>query len=141
MDDAHATLVAAGWKPRELPGFIQTAGPLWTRRDGETWAYGIQTGPGHANPAGLVHGGLLATLLDHAISSVAWQAIGRRPCVTVQLDTHFLAAATPGQFVEARARVLRATRSLVFMQGSLAAGELEVATACAVLKIVEGPGG
>lgn len=137
MDAAQQALVAAGWKQRELPGFIHTAGPLWTRREESAWAYGIQTGAAHANPAGLVHGGALGTLLDHAISAVAWEATGRRPCVTVQLDTQFLAAVKPGSFVEARARVSRATRSLVFMQGSLVCGGAEVATASAVMKIAD----
>lgn len=133
------TLAAAGWKQRQLPGFIQAAGPLWTRRDGDGWTYGILAGPSHANPAGRVHGGVLATLADHAVSIGAWEAVGRRPCVTVQLDTHFLAAATPGQFIEARTRVVRATRSLVFMQAALAVGDAEIATASAVLKVVEPP--
>lgn len=135
--ELRVALAAAGWKARELTGFIHTAGPLWTRREGEAWAYGLLTGPGHANPAGLVHGGALTTLLDHAISSVAWEAVGRRPCVTVQLDTHFLAAVEPGRFVAARAQVLRATGSLVFMQGSLHCDDETVASASAVMKIVD----
>jgi len=133
-------LAAVGWKARELPGFIHTAGPLWTRREDTGWAYGIVTGPAHANPAGLVHGGVLTTLLDHAISTVAWEAADRKPCVTVQLDTHFLAAARPGDFIEARARVLRAAASLVFMQGSLTSGGADIATATAVMKILERAG-
>lgn len=141
MDDARvapeAALAAAGWKARTLPGFIHTAGPLWTRREAESWAYGILTGPGHANPAGLVHGGVLATLLDHTVSAVAWEAAARRPCVSVQLDTHFLAGVRPGRFVQARARVLRAARSLVFMQGTLRCDDELVATASAVMKIVD----
>lgn len=136
-DAAHAALAADGWKPRTLPGFIGTAGPLWTRREGDGWAYGVLTGAGHANPAGLVHGGVLSTLADHAVSTVAWEAVGRRPCVTVQLDTHFLAAIEPGRFVAARAQVLRATRSLVFVQATLQCDGTVVATATAVMKVVD----
>lgn len=134
--DVESALAAAGWKPRALPGFIGTAGPLWTRREGEAWAYGVLASKAHLNPANLVHGGLLATLMDHVLSAVAWEAAGRRPCVTVQLDTHYLAAAREGQFLEARGRVVRAASSLVFMQGAVRAGGTEIVTAAAVLKIV-----
>lgn len=140
MSPAEA-LIEAGWKPRELPGFIHTAGPLWIRREDEGWAYGIATTPAHANPAGLVHGGVLTTLLDHTISTVAWEAAGRKPCVTVQLDTHFLAAAAPGDFIEVRAQVLRTTASLVFLQGQLTSGSGGgIAVATAVMKILERAG-
>ena len=30
-----------GWKARTLPGFIGVVGPLWTRREGDRWAYGF----------------------------------------------------------------------------------------------------
>jgi len=137
LGDQRAHLVAGGWKERDLPGFIQAVGPLWTRRERESWGYGILTGPRHANPGGVAHGGLLTTLMDHTISIVAWEAVGRRPCVTVQLDVHFLESVRPGAFVEARASVSRITRNLVFMRGSLQCRQVEVASASAVLKILD----
>ena len=54
----------------------------------------------HLNPAARVHGGALMTLLDHAISSTAWEACDRQPCVTVQMDTQFLGAVEAGQFAQ-----------------------------------------
>ena len=33
-----------GWKPRTLPGFFDLVGPLWTRKEGDSWAYGIAGG-------------------------------------------------------------------------------------------------
>lgn len=127
---------AAGWQQRTLPGFVGLVGPLWTRKEEHSWAYGLLTTRDHLNPANLVHGGLLTTLIDHALSAIAWQALERRACVTVQLDTHFLAAAREGQFLEARGRVLKATSSLVFMQGQVSVAGLDVVSASAILKIV-----
>lgn len=132
----EARLLADGWRRRPVPGFIDRIGPLWVRREEAAWAYGLLAGPEHLNPAGVVHGGLLATLADHALSAIAWQAIGRQPCVTVQLDTQFVAAANAGQFLQARGRVVRATGSLVFMQGGVQADGHELITASAVMKIV-----
>ena len=131
MDDQ----ARSGWKARELPGFFGQIGPLWTRKEPEAWAYGVLAEDRHTNPAGIVHGGLLATLLDHALSAIAWEANARKACITVALDAHFLAPARPGEFIEARGRIVRQSSSLVFMQGSLTVQDRIVATASAILKI------
>ncbi|PUA96038.1 uncharacterized protein (TIGR00369 family) [Acidovorax sp. 107] len=128
---------AAGWKARSLPGFIQHAGPLWAKREEHGWAYGFAVGPQHLNPAGAGHGGALMTLMDHALSAVAWEACDRAPCVTLQLDSHFVSPVRAGQFVEARAEVIQRTASLVFMRGELRAGESLVLTAHALLKAMK----
>jgi len=129
-------LEAAGWKRRELPGFAGLTGPLWTKRDNDAWVFGVLAEAKHANPAGIVHGGMLATLLDHALSVLAWEANGRGPCLTVGLDVQFLAPAKPGDFIEARGRIVRQTASLVFAQGTLAVADAPVATASAIIKVL-----
>jgi uncharacterized protein (TIGR00369 family) len=129
-----------GWRPRELPGFVGLVGPLWTRKEDAGWAYGVLATAQHLNPAGLVHGGMLATLIDHALSAIAWEAVQRRACVTVQLDTQFISAAREGQFLEARGRVVRASSTLVFMQGQVCVGRTEIVNASAVLKVLAAPG-
>jgi acyl-coenzyme A thioesterase PaaI-like protein len=131
-------LVLQGWKPRELPGFIGLAGPLWTRREGETWAYGLWVEERHLNPAGRAHGGALMTLMDHAISSVSWESTGRKPCVTLQMDCHFVAGLSPGQFAEVRAEIVQQTGGLVFAKGLMSAGGSVVLTAQAVLRKLAG---
>ncbi|MDQ8033688.1 phenylacetic acid degradation protein [Bordetella genomosp. 1] len=124
----------AGWTERAGQGFSAHVGPIWTRREDGHWAYGLLTGPQHANIAGLVHGGLIATLMDQGLSAIAWEHVSRQPCVTVQLDTQYLTAARPGQFLEARGRVSRATSSLVFVQGEITAGDDTIAAGMAILK-------
>lgn len=131
-------LEADGWKPRELAGFMGTAGPLWTRREAQGWRYGLLVGEQHLNPAGVMHGGALATLFDHVVSTVAWEACDRKPCVTVQLDSQFLAAVQVGQFVEGSARVQHRTRGLIFMQGQVSAAGQAVLSGQAILKVMGG---
>lgn len=131
------TLQAQGWRPRVLPGFVGLVGPLWTRQEEPDWAYGVLAGPEHLNPAGLVHGGLLMSLMDHALSAIAWEAVGRRACVTVQMDTQFLSGARESQFLTARGRVTRATSSLVFMNGTVCVEDKEILAASALLKVLE----
>ncbi len=78
---------------------------------------------------------MLTTLLDHTLSVIAWEANERKPCITVALDVHFLAAARAGDLVVARGRIVRQTASLVFTQGTLRVGPQDIATASAILKI------
>jgi uncharacterized protein (TIGR00369 family) len=129
-----AQLQEQGWGERAGHGFSGLVGPIWTRREGDEWAYGLLTGEQHANRAGLVHGGLIATLMDQAVSAVAWESVSRQPCVTVQLDTHYLAAARPGAFLEARAKVLKVTASMVFLSGEIRVKDEMVASGQAVMK-------
>jgi len=87
----------SGWKQRSLEGFFGLVGPMWTKREGDSWAYGLVVEAQHTNPAGIIHGGALMTFIDHALSAIAWEAAQRRPCVTVQLDVQFVAAVRPAK--------------------------------------------
>ncbi len=128
-----------GFKRRDLPGFFGLAGPLWTRKENDAWVYAVLAEAKHVNAAGVVHGGMLSTLLDHALSAIAWEANARKPCVTVALDVHFLSFARPGDFIEARGRITRKASSLVFMQGALAVSGSEIATASVIVKMLSTP--
>lgn len=119
-----------------LPGYAGLIGPFWTKKEGDSWAYGILPGTQHLNPAGVVHGGLLVSLLDHVLSSIAWEAMGRRACVTVQMETKFLSAARENHFLKATGRVVHAAGSLVFVEGQLASAESVVLRGSAVLKML-----
>lgn len=136
QSDAEADLLSRDWKKRSLGGFIECAGPLWTCQEEGGWAYGILAEERHLNPARTVHGGLLETLMDHSLSSIAWEASGRRTCVTLQMDTHFLAAARTGMFIEARGRVIHHTSSMLFMQGMLTVDGRPLMSAQALMKIL-----
>ncbi|WP_332741864.1 PaaI family thioesterase [Hydrogenophaga sp.] len=134
--EAIDRLQAQGWKSRQLNGFMGHSGPLWTRREGDGWVYGLLAEDKHLNPAGVVHGGALATLIDHVVSTVAWEACARTPCVTVQLDTHFLAEVRAGDFALARAGITARTGSLVFVDGLVQVEGRTVLTARGVMKML-----
>lgn len=137
-------LLSQGWKQVKSAGaFMDLVGPLWARREregegegvGAAWRYGLLLTPRHLNPAGVVHGGLLETLMDHALSAIAWEAAGRVPCVSVQLDSHFLSAARAGEFIEASGLVVHRSQSMVFLRGGLCVAERQVMAAQALMKI------
>ena len=127
---------AAGWERRGTGNFSVLTGPFWARRDGEGWVYGLVVEDRHLNGAGIVHGGLLVTLADSALGLTVWDAAGRVPCVTVQLNTQFISAVLPGEFIEARAEILRRATSTVFIRGVLTVGDRIVAAADGVWKVL-----
>ncbi len=126
---------AQGWRVMPSGGFAALVGPILARREGERWAYAFQSGPQHENRQGAVHGGMLMTFADHAIGAIAWEAGGRRRCVTMQLDTQFVSAATPGDFVECRGEAVRVARSVIFMRGALTVGDRLVLSATGIWKV------
>jgi acyl-coenzyme A thioesterase PaaI-like protein len=113
-----------GW--RALPGAPLPGGLgiPWSKRINEEWRYGLPTGDAHANVNGVVHGGVLMAFADHGLSMLAWEAAERTPCTTIQLNTHFLDAIRPGEFLELRGEVTRRTTGLVFVRGVVAARNL-----------------
>lgn len=127
---------ADGWRemPRAaLPGGL---GAPWAKRLHSGWRYGLLTNPAHANPQGVVHGGVLMTLADHCLSMIAWEAADRAPCTTIQMNTHFLDAVQPGEFVWVSGEVTRRTRGLVFMRGILSAADRDIGAADGVWRII-----
>jgi acyl-coenzyme A thioesterase PaaI-like protein len=90
--------------------------------------------PKHHNRRGVVQGGMLMTFADRSMGMTCWYANERQPQATVQLDVHFIDAVQVGEFVEAKCRVVRRTRSLIFMAAELVVGARVVATANGVWK-------
>lgn len=126
----------------KIPGLIENIGPLLAKREGESWRYGLQTGPQHANAIGRIHGGTIAALADQAMALYAWEAAARRPVVTVHMDTRFLAAATPGDFLEAEVNIRHKTYTILFIEASISTGDTPIALASGILQIVKsGTGG
>lgn len=124
-----------GWTTVPDRGFIDLVGPLWHTRDAEGSAYGFLAEARHLNRGGIVHGGMLMTFADQAIGFASMEAAPEGRRATIQLDTHFVAAVREGDFVVARSRVVRRTRSVMFMATTLTVGESVVATATGIWKM------
>lgn len=126
----------AGWARHPAdPGFAAVLGPVWRQADAEGLRFAITAGPEHRNSVGTVHGGLLVVFADQALGWIVRDAIKAIPRATVQLDVHFLAPARPGDFIEACGRVVRRTRSMIFMRGALHVGGQEVLAAHGIWKL------
>jgi uncharacterized protein (TIGR00369 family) len=124
------------WKPLKAGPFMASLGPLLVSRGGEgSFMYALETGEEHANALGLVHGGVISSLLDQVISMVAWTAADREPVVTMQLDTRFLRATKPGARLEAHAQIRHMAGSTIFVDAEVSRDMEIVALATALMKI------
>ncbi|MFA6268041.1 MAG: PaaI family thioesterase [Pseudolabrys sp.] len=126
--------VAAGWQPYTDEGFIGLVGPFWQRPDGDSFRYAFMAQPKHHNRRGVLQGGMFMTFADRAMGMTCWYANERQPQATVQLDVQFIDAVQIGEFVEAKCRIVRRTRTLIFVTADLAVGTRVVATASGVWK-------
>ncbi len=127
---------AAGWEVIAMSEFIDLIGPVWQREGEAGPLYGLLIAGKHRNRNGVVHGGVMATLLDMALGRVAAEAQGGRRQATINLDLQFLESVQVGEFLVAECRVVRATRSILFMQGHLRVGDRVCAAAQGVWKIL-----
>jgi acyl-coenzyme A thioesterase PaaI-like protein len=118
---------ADGWRPMPAAALPGSLGVPWAKRVGAYWQYGLAMTDSHLNPNGVVHGGVLLAFADHGLSMLAWQAAERTPCITIQLNTHFLDGIQSGEFIELRGEVTRRTSGLVFLRGVVGARDSHAA--------------
>jgi uncharacterized protein (TIGR00369 family) len=131
--------IPAGFRPVAIGGeFLQTVGPMYGRWDGERVRLGFRVEPRHANMARSGHGGMLATFADMQMAVVThyqWPEIAGHSFPTITMTTDFVAPAPMGAWVEGTADVIRATKSLVFIQGTATAGGATILRFSGVYKI------
>jgi uncharacterized protein (TIGR00369 family) len=80
---------------------------------------GWKARPEHRNLQGLVHGGVLATLVDMAMGLAVRSVVGSaRRHVTIELSVHYLRPAKPGR-LEAVGTVVRVGAQIGYAEGSV----------------------
>jgi uncharacterized protein (TIGR00369 family) len=132
-----ARLKSDGFSVVEATGFIQLIGPMWQREvDGEL-EFALVTEDKHHNRRGLVQGGVLMTFADRTCGMTARHVTGKQTMATVQLDVHFVESGQIGEILISRPRVVRATRSLVFVGTEVTVDKRCIAMANGVFKILK----
>jgi acyl-coenzyme A thioesterase PaaI-like protein len=132
-----AQLKADGWSLVEATGFIQLVGPLWERTVDGVHEYALPTVDKHHNRRGLVQGGVLMTFADRTCGMTARFVTGKPTMATAQLDVHFVESGKIGEMLVSRPRVVRATRSLIFMSTEITVDKRVIAMANGVFKILK----
>ena len=121
---AMTAAIPPGFQPVAIGGeFLKTIGPLYGRWDGERARLGFRVEERHANIARACHGGMLTSFADMQMAVVThyqWPEIAGHSFPTISLTTDFVASVPLGAWLEGAADVIRATKTLVFVQGTAA---------------------
>jgi len=135
-DKAAGKLKSDGWSIVETSGFLHLIGPLWQRVVDAEHEYALVAQDKHHNRRGLVQGGVLMTFADRSCGMTARFVSGRPTLATVQFDTHFVEAGKIGEILISRPRVVRSTRSLIFITTEVTVDKRCIAMASGVFKIL-----
>jgi uncharacterized protein (TIGR00369 family) len=136
-DKAAAKLKSDGWSIVETTGFIDLIGPLWHRLVDGHYEYALIAQDKHHNRRGLVQGGVLMTFADRTCGMTARHITGKHTMATIQLDVHFVEAGKIGETLVSRPHVVRATRSLIFVNTEVTVDRRCIAMASGVFKILK----
>jgi acyl-coenzyme A thioesterase PaaI-like protein len=136
-DKAMEKLKSSGWSTVETTGFLDLIGPLWQRLVDGDHEYALVAQDKHHNRRGLVQGGVLMTFADRTCGMTARYVSGRPTLATVQMDTHFVEAGKIGETLLSKPRVVRSTRSLIFMSTEVMVDKRCIAMANGVFKILK----
>src|SRR5438445_7385863 len=139
-DKAAGKLKSDGWSIVETSGFLHLIGPLWQRVVDAEHEYALVAQDKHHNRRGLVQGGVLMTFADRSCGMTARFVSGRPTLATVQFDTHFVEAGKIGEILISRPRVVRSTRSLIFITTEVTVDKRCIAMASGVFKILKNEG-
>jgi acyl-coenzyme A thioesterase PaaI-like protein len=136
-DKAAEKLRSDGWRVVEASGFIQLIGPFWQRLVNGEPEFALITEDKHHNRRGLVQGGATMTFADRTCGMTARHVSGKPTMATVQLDVHFVEAGKIGEILISRPRVVRTTRSLIFINTEITVDRRCIAMASGVFKILK----
>ena len=139
--------MGASTRPDLPPGFVafeyddpfeNLVGPLGIRRESGRISFAFLVRPHHLNTGDTVHGGMLMTFADFAVCLAAtWDQPGEK-CVTVSLNCEFVAAGRVGDLVMATCEVVRRTRNLAFVRGTVRVDDRILLTCSSIVRRLPG---
>ena len=88
------------------------------------------------NTAGITHGGYIATIIDSGAGTGAHRAAKSSRCVTISLDIKFISATKLGDEIIGFVKILKKTKSMIFLICHLKNNEKIVASASGIWKIL-----
>ena len=129
-------------------GFMKHNGGVMFRTISETeYEFKSTINENHLNAAGITHGGYLAALIDAGAGTAAHRAADNAPCVTISLDLKFIGSSKIGDEIIGKVKILKKTKTLVFLFCELKCNDKIITSASGVWKILKikpsdlGPGG
>ncbi len=97
-------------------GFMKHLGGLDLKKIDDTkYEFSVKVKEMHLNTGKIAHGGFLSTIADTGMGTAAHRVAGDRRCVTINLDVKFISAGMLSDNLKGVVKILRKTRTLVFI--------------------------
>lgn len=101
------------------PGRITVPPVCWTEKGGKSLLSISHLGTDMCGHPGIVHGGLLATMLDEGLARCCFGALPHNVGVTAKLEINYRKPVHAGQYIVLRARTLRVEGRKAWVEGHL----------------------
>ena len=119
-------------------GFMKHNGGVMFRNISDTeYEFKSIINKNHLNAAGITHGGYLSALVDAGAGTAAHRAADNAPCVTISLDLKFIGASNVGDEILGHVKILKKTKTLVFLFCELKCNNKIITSASGVWKILK----
>jgi uncharacterized protein (TIGR00369 family) len=91
----------------------------------------------HLNTGKIAHGGFISTIADTGMGTAAHKIAGDKRCVTINLDMKFISAGMLGDKLVGKVKILKKTKTLVFISCEISNSSDIVASANGTWKILK----
>ena len=119
-------------------GFMKHNGGVLFRNISETeYEFKSTINENHLNAAGITHGGYLSALVDAGAGTAAHRTAQNSPCVTISLDLKFIGASKVGDEIIGNVKILKKTKTLIFLFCELKCDNKIITSASGVWKILK----
>ena len=120
------------------PGFMKHNGGVLFRNISQAeYEFKSKINENHLNAAGITHGGYLSALVDAGAGTAAHRSADNAPCVTISLDLKFIGVSKIGDEIFGYVKVLKKTKTLVFLFCELKCDNKIITSASGVWKILK----
>ena len=118
-------------------GFMKHLGGLELKKIDETqYEFIVEVKEMHLNTGKIAHGGFLSTIADTGMGTAAHRVAGDRRCVTINLDMKFISAGQLGDKLKGDVKILKKTKTLVFINCEISNDKEIVVSASGTWKIL-----
>jgi uncharacterized protein (TIGR00369 family) len=118
-------------------GFMKYLGGLDLKKINDvSYEFLVEVKKIHLNTGGIAHGGFLSTIADTGMGTAAHKVAGDKRCVTISLDIKFITAAQLSEKLKGEVKILKKTKTLVFIGCEISNEKDLIASASGVWKIL-----
>jgi len=118
-------------------GFMKHLGGLELKQISDTqYEFIVEVKEMHLNTGKIAHGGFLSTIADTGMGTAAHRVAGDRRCVTINLDMKFISAGQLGDKLKGDVKILKKTKTLVFINCEISNDKEIVVSASGTWKVL-----